>query len=145
MDEGNAARLLVVVTTAIDGDVLREEVRRIAGDETTVKVVAPATLSALSWLTNAEDDARAEAEAVAEDTVESLDSAAAASAEVGDNDPVQAIEDALRTFSADRILVVTRPEEEADWLEQGVFADDLARFGLPVAHIVVDDNGQPRP
>jgi hypothetical protein len=137
-------RLLVVVTTPVEEDVLRSEVRRLAGDDAEVKVVAPATVSALDWLTNAEDDARAAAMDIAEGTVESLDSPESASAEVGDNDPVQAIEDALRTFRADEILVVTRPEEQADWLEQGVFADDLSRFGVPVAHLVVPGNGQSR-
>jgi hypothetical protein len=137
-------RLLVVVTTPVEEDVLRREIRRLAGDGAKVKVVAPATVSALDWLTNAEDDARAEAKDIAEGTVESLGSAELASAEVGDNDPVQAIEDALRTFRADEILVVTRPEEQADWLEQGVFEDDLSRFGVPVSHLVVPGNGQPR-
>jgi hypothetical protein len=137
-------RLLVVVTTPVEEDVLRREIRRLAGDGAKVKVVAPATVSALDWLTNAEDDARAEAKDLAEGTVESLGPAEWASAEVGDNDPVQAIEDALRTFRADEILVVTRPEEQADWLEQGVFEDDLSRFGVPVAHLVVPGNGQPR-
>jgi GABA permease len=137
-------QLLVVVTTPVEDDVLRREVRRLAGDGAKVKVVAPATVSAMDWLTNADDDARAEAKDIAEGAVEGLDSAELTSAEVGDNDPVQAIEDALRIFPADEILVVTRPEQQADWLEKGVFEDDLSRFGVPVAHLVVPGNGQPR-
>ena len=57
-------------------------------------------------MTNAEDDARADAaeradelaEAAPTDDVESL---------VGDSDPMKAIEDALRTFPADELIVVT--------------------------------------
>src|SRR2546430_644904 len=34
-------------------------------------------------------------------------------------DPVKAIEDALRTFAADELIVVTLPDEDAGWLEKG--------------------------
>jgi hypothetical protein len=102
--------------------------------------VAPASeLSRLSWLTNAEDDARAEASSLA-------DRAAAAAptenveARVGDSDPLTAIADALRTFAADEILVVAHTDDEAGWLEAG---SDVAqaRFGLPITHITVAEDG----
>ena len=47
-------------------------------------------------------------------------------AEAGDSDPLLAIQDALARFDADEIVVVTRPEEEASWLEQRA-ADDAPR------------------
>lgn len=37
---------------------------------------------------------------------------------MGDVDPVIAIEDALRTFSADELIIVTRPGEAAARLEE---------------------------
>src|SRR4030065_59762 len=40
-----------------------------------------------------------------------------AQGEIGDDDPLQAIEDALRTFGADEIVGATHREESATWLE----------------------------
>ena len=64
-------RLLVVVTTDVQDATLREHVRRLAGDDAELLVVAPASgISRLDWLTNAEDDARAEAGSLADKTAE---------------------------------------------------------------------------
>jgi hypothetical protein len=100
-------RLLVVATASVPAADLRTSVRAHAGEDAEMLVVAPASgISRLDWLTNAEDDARADAaeradelaEAAPTDDVESL---------VGDSDPMKAIEDALRTFPADELIVVT--------------------------------------
>ena len=64
-------RLLVVVTANVDDATLREHVRRLAGENAELLVVAPASdISRLDWLTNAEDDARAEARSLAHKTAE---------------------------------------------------------------------------
>ena len=57
---------------------------------------------------------------------------------VGDTDPVQAIEDALREFPADEVIVVTRPGDEASWLEAGAGEEAKRRFRVPVTHLVTD-------
>ena len=55
-------RLLVVITTEVPDAKLNELARHLASDDAEVLVVAPASnISRLDWLTNAEDDARAEA------------------------------------------------------------------------------------
>ena len=64
--------------------------------------MAPASeISPLDWLTNAEDDARAEAGSLADKAAEATPTKDA-EARVGDSDPVKAIEDALRTFPLTR-------------------------------------------
>ena len=40
--------------------------------------------------------------------------------EIGDGDPLQAIEDALRTFAPDELVISTHPEGRSNWLERGV-------------------------
>src|SRR5579864_7321698 len=96
-------RLLVVVTTDVLDATLSEFVGRTAGEYAEVRVVAPALgISRLDWLTNAEDDARADAGALADKTAEAAP-AADVQAEVGDADPVDAIEDALAEFPADEV------------------------------------------
>lgn len=50
-----------------------------------------------------------------------------------------AIQDALATFPADEIVLVTHPEGEENWLEEGVVSDARERFAdRPVRHLVVD-------
>ena len=60
---------------------------------------------------------------------------------MGDSDPVKAIEDALRTFAADEILVVAHPDDQAGWLEEGSGAAAQARFGLPITLVTVAKDG----
>jgi hypothetical protein len=112
----------------------------LGGDVGEIKVVAPAVKqSRLQWLTNAEDDARVEAERTAQKVAQATaDDAERVEAEAGDSDPLLAVEDALRTFSADEIVVVLRAGEDASWLEEGA-ADAIAeRFPqLPVKTIEI--------
>ena len=132
-------RLLVVTTARVEGARLREEVRRHAGDEDAeVRIVAPtADVSPMRWLFTDLDSARAEAEEVAREATEAIEGEAAVEAEVGDSDPVQAIEDALRTFPADELILVTREGDEARWLEKDAAEEALARFDIPVTHLAV--------
>ena len=61
-----------------------------------------------------------------------------ATGEIGDGDPLQAIEDALRTFRADELVVSTFPRGRSKWLEHGVVERARERFDLPLTHVVVD-------
>jgi hypothetical protein len=134
-------RLLVVTTTEVADSVLRDLVRRRAGDDAEMLVVAPASeISRLDWLTNAEDDARTEATSIAAKTAEATPTEDV-EARVGDSDPVKAIEDALRTFAADEILVVAHPDDQAGWLEEGAAETAQAHFSLPITRVTVAEDG----
>ena len=137
-------RRAIVVTTAPDpGDELRERVRDYLGDDAEVLVVAPLSdLSFMEWLANEEDRAREEAVRRAEQVAEAVP-ARVVEARVGDPDPLIAVEDALREFPADELIVVTRPAEEATWLERDALRA-FERFGLRVVHLVDDDAGGAR-
>ena len=58
--------------------------------------------------------------------------------EIGDGDPLQAIEDALRTFAPDELVISTHPAGRSHWLERDVVGGARERFALPVRHVVVD-------
>ena len=138
-------RLLVVVTTEVPDATLSELVRRLTGDDAEVLVVAPASdISRLDWLTNAEDDARVEARSLAHKAAEATPTTDV-EAQVGDSDPVQAIEDALREFPADEVLIVTRPDDDASWLEQESGETAQSRFRLPVSVVTVAEDGSLTP
>jgi hypothetical protein len=134
-------RLLVVATAPVERDELRKRVQEHSGDEDVeVRVVAPAVeLSPLEWLASDEDEAREEAAGVAREATQAIrPETGRVEAEIGDTDPLQAIEDALRQFPADEVIVVTRPGEEARWLEEGTAEEARERFGVPVTHLVAD-------
>ena len=137
----NVKRLLVVATAPVEEADLRARVRRHAGPDAEVRVVAPASdLSPLEWLATDEDEARGEAADIARSAERAVQpEAGRVEAEVGDSDPVQAIEDALRQFPADEVIVVTRPGDEAGWLEKDSAQEASERFGVPVTHLVVGD------
>jgi hypothetical protein len=132
-------RLLVVATASVPAADLRTSVRAHAGEDAEMLVVAPASgISRLDWLTNAEDDARTDAAERADELAEAAPTDDVES-RVGDSDPVKAIEDALRTFPADELIVVTLADEDAGWLEKGSAETALSRFSLPVTHLVVEN------
>ena len=134
-------RLLIVPTAPVDDERLRAHVREHTGHEDAeMRIVAPAAqLSPLQWLASDEDKSRRQAAHVARDAEEAVEpEAEEIEAEVGDTDPVQAIEDALREFPADEVIVVTRPGDEASWLEAGAGEEAKRRFRVPVTHLVVD-------
>jgi hypothetical protein len=131
-------RLLVVATASVPAAALRTSVRAHAVEDAEMLVLAPASdISRLDWLTNADDDARTDAAERADELAEAAPSDDVES-RVGDSDPVKAIEDALRTFPADELIVVTLADEDAGWLEKGSAETALNRFSLPVTHLVVE-------
>ena len=55
-----------------------------------------------------------------------------AEGDIGDGDPVQAMEDALRLFPADEVIISTHPPGRSNWLERDVVQRARERFTLPV-------------
>ena len=102
-------------------------------------VVSPALNSPLKHWTSDQGGARADAQrrldaslaALAEDGIR-------ASGEIGDSDPLQAIEDALRTFGAEEIVISTHPPGRSNWLAKNLIGLARERFDVPIAHVVVD-------
>jgi hypothetical protein len=132
-------RLLVITNETAEGKVLHDAIVRLApGPLDRVVVVAPALNSRLRyWLSDA-DDARAAAEDRLQSCVARLRAAGvAATGWIGDADPVQAIADAIALGSVDEVLISTHPEGASHWLARDLVSRAL-RFGLPVAHVVVD-------
>lgn len=127
-------RLLAITAEPISADLLRS----VAGDlppDAEVLVVAPATTgSRLRFWVSDVDDAIARAEEVQEESVERLEEAGIdAAGEVGESEPLVAIEDALRTFPADRVVIFEHEAGARDYREDGgLVAEARERFGIPV-------------
>jgi nucleotide-binding universal stress UspA family protein len=133
-------RILVVANETVGGRTLRELIReRAAGVREEVLVVTPALNSPLKHWISDEDKARNAAKQRLEASVARLRAAGVnVRGEVGDGDPLQAIEDALRTFGADEVVISTHPEGRSHWLERGVVSGARERFAVPITHVVVD-------
>lgn len=133
-------RVLVVANETVGGEELLSAISTLAlSQKTRFLVVAPALNTRLKTWTSDEDPARAEAQARLDATLTRLASVGIdARGEVGDGDPLVAIEDGVRTFHPDEIVISTHPEGRSNWLERGVVGAAEARFDVPVTHVVVD-------
>jgi hypothetical protein len=133
-------RILVIANETVGGERLREEIRRRAEDyDEIVRVICPTLLSRVRFIASDEDAARAQAQQRLEHSLSRLREVGVnCEGEVGEADPLQAIEDALRTFGADEIIISTHPEGRSLWLERGVVQRARERFDVPITHVAVD-------
>jgi hypothetical protein len=138
--EADEHRILVIANETAGGEALREQIeRRGEGQRSRVLVVSPALNSPLRHWASDEDPARKQARKRLDTSLERLrQSGIEADGEVGDADPLQAIEDAVRTFGPDEIIISTHPEGRSHWLERGVVSGARERFAVPITHVVVD-------
>jgi hypothetical protein len=133
-------RILVIANETVGGHTLRSAILERSLDvREEVLVVTPALNSPIRHWVSDDDDARAAAQRRLETSLAQLAEAGVdARGEIGDGDPLQAMEDALRTFGADEIIISTHPEGRSNWLERGVVEHARERFSVPITHVVVD-------
>jgi hypothetical protein len=133
-------RVLVVANETVGGEELMNAIGELAlAGKTRFHVVCPALNSRIRTWTSDEDAARAAAQKRLEATLARLSSVGVeAEGEVGDLDPLVAMEDGVRTFHPDEIVISTHPVGRSHWLERGVVAAARERFDVNVTHVVVD-------
>lgn len=130
-------RILLVATASFPLEQLEATLRTYAALDAEVRIVAPASnISRLDWLTNDEDGARAEAAERAEEVAQRIP-ATIEGIEIGDTDPLLAVEDALRVFRADELIVLRGPEDDEAW-EEFENAPNRDRFDVPFTQVVVE-------
>ena len=136
-------RILVVANQTVGGRALLSELKERASSEprSEILVVTPplAGSAAEHWSSDI-DAGIADARARLEASVTAMKSAGLnVRGELGDHhDPNQAIEDALREFAADEVVISTHPPDRSRWLESGVLERARSDLPLPVTHVVVD-------
>jgi hypothetical protein len=133
-------RILVVANETVGGRALLEAIRRRSeGVDEQILVIVPALNSPVRHWASDTDGAVASAQERLDASLRRLaEEGIDARGEVGDSDPLQAMEDALRTFGADEVIISTHPEGRSHWLERGVVGGARERFTVPITHVVVD-------
>jgi GABA permease len=138
MTESHDPRRLLVIAnrTCPCRDVL-DDIRRRAGDGGEVLLVAPALNTRLRHWVSDTDGALADARERLDRAMEYLhDEGVEVRGEVGDADPLLAIEDALVGFDAAEIIISTWPEGQSNWLERNLIVAARERFDRPIVHLV---------
>jgi hypothetical protein len=130
-------KILALTSEPISGEALKSVTD---SDDAEVLVVAPALNTKTRFWLSDPDPAIERAEDVATETEERMNEEGVdAVGETGESDPLLALQDALATFAADEIVLVTHPEGGRNWLEDGVVSEARDRFGdRLVRHLVID-------
>lgn len=134
-------RLLVVANQTVEGRALLEEIRnRCRGRDSEILLITPALVGsrAAHWASDLDEGIELARRRMELSLIAIKALGLRARGEVGDADPNLAIEDALRDFAADEVLISTLPAEESRWLEHDVVRRAREEVDLPVAHVVVD-------
>jgi hypothetical protein len=136
-----ARHLLAIVTDALEGREEVEQINRQAnGGGLEVRLIAPAVeATAFRHTLGDIDEPKRQAEERLKTSLEVLrENGISAWGEIGDPDPVQAAQDALREQPADEVLIFERADAEARWFETDLFTKAQEELEPPLRLIVVE-------
>ena len=133
-------RLLIAAGQSASGpDELPPGVRELIDGAEEILVVTPTLPTRLEWLASATDKRREQADERLRTVLGHLEEIGSeARGQVGADDPALAIEDAIRDFAPDHLLIALRSPEDADWQEQGLLEELKQRLELPMTSFVID-------
>jgi len=134
-------RVLVVANETVGGEALLAEIReRCRNRDCEILVVTPALAvsRAEHWASDVDEAMELARQRMELSLIEIDRLGLKGRGEIGDSDPNVAIEDALRVFPADEIVISTHPPHRSRWLEHGVVDRARDEIDLPITHVVVD-------
>ena len=140
-------RLLVVANETVQGEALLEEIRnRSRGRDSEILIITPAlvTSRAAHWASDVDEGIELARQRMELSLIAVRAEGLKARGEVADSDPNVAIEDALRVFPADEIVISTHPPQKSRWLERGVVQRAREEIDLPVTHVIVGQEAETR-
>ncbi len=132
-------RLLAVANETLAGEEVIDAIQSIVIPGARIYVICPALVSRTRFWTSDLTAGIASAYSRLSASLASMRALGLqADGMVGDADPLLAIEDALRIFDADHLLISTHPVDRSTWLERRVVERARARFAPPITHVIVD-------
>ncbi|HWK16708.1 MAG TPA: hypothetical protein VNR66_04575 [Solirubrobacteraceae bacterium] len=130
--------VLVVANETLSGDELRRQITRVDPEHTEIDVLVPVLTSRVHYAVTDIDRERVAAQARLNRSLRWAEQCGiVARGEVGDPSPASALEDRLRAFGADEVIVVTHPREHESWQEQGELKRLRRELDVPVTHVSV--------
>jgi hypothetical protein len=130
--------VLVVANDALAGEELRAQIKRSEASRTEVDILAPVLTSRLHYTVSDIDSALADARArLGRSLAWAEQHGIAARGEVGDPNPITALEDELRDFGADEVIVVMHPDERETRQEQAQLERLRSELDVPVTQLIV--------
>jgi GABA permease len=139
VERGQVHELLVVTNETLAGDAMIAAVHDLVAPEASVYVVSPTLVSrARLWTSDLTAGMVAARLRLRTSLACMRASGLHAEGVVGDTDPVQAIEDALRFFDAEHVLICMHPAAQSTRAERRLLERARARFSLPISHVIVD-------
>jgi hypothetical protein len=135
--DGTTRHILVIASESLSGEALRQELSsHAAGVE--LDVLAPIVARRSHYWASDIDREREEARSRLQTSLAwAADHGFAARGEVADPDPLVAIEDELRDFGADEVIIVTHPRERGSWLAERMLAHLARELDVPVRQVGV--------
>ena len=134
MDESSGRRLLVATGAAVaDVGEIPPLVRGLLDAASHLLVITPILPGRLQWLVSDTDRARHQADERLNVLLGQMEQMGlAAEGRVGDETPLTAFDDAVKSFQPDHILIALRGSEGAGWQEGGLVDQVRERFHLPI-------------
>lgn len=130
--------VLVVANETLGGSELRDRILGNDRQRVELDVLAPVLSTRVHLAMSDTDREAAQAHArLSRSLAWAREQGIEARGEVGDPDPTTAIEDELRDFGADEVIVVTHARERETWQENGELARLRRELGVPVTQLVV--------
>lgn len=128
--------VLVIANEPLSGEELRERILGGEGARVEIDVLAPVLLPRLHYAVSDIDTELAQARERLELSLRWAEQQGiAARGEVGDPNATTAIEDELRDFGADEIIIVTHPHDQESWQERDELERLRAQLDMPVVHL----------
>jgi hypothetical protein len=139
-EDGTRRVLVVANQTAAGRELLEEIANRCRGHDCEVMLVSPALVGSRAerWASDIDAGLDLARQRLDRSVAALREVGVEVRAEVGDPDPNMAIEDALRVFPADEIIISTLPPAQSRWLEHRVVERTRREVDLPMTHVIVD-------
>jgi hypothetical protein len=145
---GQTRLLIATGEAAAHVDELPPLIQTLIQNASEVRVITPILVSRLRWLASDTDRARYEADerlGVVLGHIESLAPEAETRAQIGDETPLTAFDDAIRSFRPDHILIALRSTDHDAWQERGLIDALRSAFHIPMTIFEIDRAGRVPP
>ena len=142
-----AFRVLILANGFVQGapDSFPPDVRKLFDQPYEVRVLVPTRTGRLAWLASDSGPASREAAALVSEILADMQRKGIEhppSGDVGDEDQLLAIQDALAQFSADAIVIVGHVPGQDNWHERQVIERAREKLGLPVYAVPITAEGE---